>query len=69
VRRRRESLGRPLWRQVIAQWPDEYRYDFEERAAIKEFLDNRPREIAEREAYEEVSRKYLAYQQRAARRG
>lgn len=64
-RRHREEKGsRTALRLAVEQWPDEYRFDFEEQAAIKEMLDNQPREQAEREAYEEVGARYARHARR-----
>lgn len=39
---------------LVRQWPPEWRERYEERAGIKEFEGNLPREIAEQQAEREV---------------
>lgn len=68
MKRRREPAVAPALREVVALWPKEYQFDFEEQAAIRQFLDNKPREVAEREAYRQVGEKYMAQQRRDERR-
>lgn len=49
---------------LIRDWPEWARVEFEERAGIKEFQGNKARDVAEREAEEEVRARHgVAIQQ------
>ncbi len=54
---------------LIRDWPEYARVEFEERAGIKEFQANKPREVAEQEAEEEVRAQYGQPTQRALQLG
>jgi hypothetical protein len=53
------------WREELKTWSPAAREDWEERAAIMEYMGGLPRERAEFEAYKDVKRQLAA---RAARR-
>ena len=42
---------------VVATWPQDWQDEFEERAAIKEFVADIPRAQAEFEAYQDIRRR------------
>lgn len=42
------------WRKEVSRWTSRWRYEFEERAAIREFEGGQSRSAAEFDAYREV---------------